>query len=93
MDQTTPVILKAYAPEQNKVIVEVSSGYRYTSDLTSFSRVYCYPRTPEDWDSVFIDSDGLALIWSTRFEVHVDQIIACAIHKELISSDQELHAP
>jgi hypothetical protein len=44
--------------------------------------VYCYPKTEEEWRQVAIDSYGLGLVWTTRFEVHVDQVIGLADRRE-----------
>jgi hypothetical protein len=82
MGTSPPVILKVLAPEFKKVVVETSNGKRYHSDLSSFSNVYCFPKSDSEWRSVGPDSAGFALVWSSRFEVHVDQIIALATKVE-----------
>ncbi len=79
MDNTPPIILNVATPEFGRVRVACSDGLTYDADLSSFSRVYCYPTNFEQWKKVSIDSYGLGLIWSSRFEVHVDQIIGSAI--------------
>ena len=53
-------------------------GFAHLADLGSFSSVYCYPGTREAWDEVTPDSSGYALVWTSRFEVHIDQVIALA---------------
>ena len=78
MGLANPVILKVTTPEYSRVVVETSDGLRYSSDLSSLARVYCYPPDKAAWDQVAPDSYGLALVWTTRFEVHVDQVIALA---------------
>lgn len=78
MDTTTPVILKVSAPEYKKIVIETSEGKRYHADLSSFSTVYCFPKSEAEWKKVSPDSYGFALIWSSRFEVHVDQVIDSA---------------
>jgi len=40
--------------------------------------VHCYPKDETTWRAVTPDAAGLALVWSTRFEVHVDQVLALA---------------
>lgn len=80
----TPVILNVSAPKLGMIIIEASNGNRYTSDLSSLKAVYCYPKTNEEWKKVNIDSYGLGLVWSSRFEVHVDQIVALATKIEPI---------
>src|SRR5437773_10166066 len=43
-----------------------------------FPTVHCYPKDAAAWSTVTPDAAGLALVWSTRFEVHVDQVLALA---------------
>jgi hypothetical protein len=78
MDATHPVILKVATPDHGRVVIDASNGMRYETDLGSFSDVYCYPRTRAAWDEVTADSSGYALVWTSRFEVHIDQVIALA---------------
>jgi len=78
MGSANPVILRVTTPEYGRVVVEASDGLRYSADLSALSRVYCYPRDRAAWDQVAPDSHGLALVWTSRFEVHVDQVIALA---------------
>jgi hypothetical protein len=78
MGTSAPVILKVMTPEYGRVVIEASDGLRYHADLSSLARVYCYPQSKADWDRVAIDSYGLALVWASRFEVHVDQVVALA---------------
>lgn len=82
MGATTPVVVKAWAPEYGKVVVEASDGLRYHADLSSLSSVYCYPSSATAWQKVSVDTYGLALLWSTRFEAHMDQIVGLAFKKE-----------
>jgi hypothetical protein len=78
MGATAPLIARVETPEYGRVIINASDGKRYHADLSSFSRVYCYPKSREAWQAVGIDGWGLALVWTSRFEVHVDQILALA---------------
>lgn len=84
MGVTNPVILKIEMPEYKKIIIESSDGLRYHSDLSDLSRVYCFPKSREEWVQVSVDSYGRALIWTSRFEAHIDQIIGIAFKKEKI---------
>lgn len=84
MGSTTPVILSVSAPKLGTLVIEASDGNCYYSDLSSLKDVYCYPKTNEEWKKVNIDSYGLGLMWSSRFEVHVDQVIALATKVEVI---------
>ncbi|MEK7790765.1 MAG: hypothetical protein AAB309_03980 [Deltaproteobacteria bacterium] len=84
MGSSTPVILNVSVPKLGMIIIEASDGNRYYSDLDSLKTVYCYPKTNEEWKKVNIDSYGLGLVWSSRFEVHVDQIVALATKVESI---------
>lgn len=85
MGSTTPVVVNAWAPEYGKVIVEGSDGIRYHADLSSLSSVYCYPSTAATWQKLSVDTYGLALVWPTRFEVHMDQVVGLAYKKEPIA--------
>lgn len=84
MDTATPVILRVEAPSYGRVVVEASDGVRYHANLSSLSPVYCYPRDAAAWRQVSPDSYGLGLIWASRFEVHVDQVIGLAERTESI---------
>ncbi|MBF0104421.1 MAG: hypothetical protein HQM16_03735 [Deltaproteobacteria bacterium] len=85
MDKATPVIVAVETPAYKCVVIEASDGYRYTADLSFFSGVYCYPKDMGEWQRVFIDKDGLSLVWSTRFEVHVDQVLANVVKRQPVS--------
>lgn len=82
MGPTNPVILNVSTPEYQRVIIDCSNGIRYYSDLSALNAVYCFPKNKIDWDKVSPDSYGIALIWTTRFEAHIDQIIALAYKTE-----------
>lgn len=85
MGSPNPLIIKVSTPEYKKVIVDASDGNRYHSDLSSLEKVYCFPKTKTEWDKVSSDSFGSALIWESRFEAHMDQIIGLAYKIELIT--------
>jgi hypothetical protein len=76
------VILRVTTPDYRRVVIEASDGFRYQADLSSFESVHCFPRTKDDWDRVAVDSYGLGLVWTTRFEVHVDQVVGLASRRE-----------
>lgn len=78
MGRSTPLIRSVATPEYGRVTVEASDGNRYSADLTSFRRVFCFPSDTEAWSRVSIDSYGLGLVWACRFEVHADQIFSLA---------------
>ena len=73
MDNTFEVIKSVSTPEYKKVIIETNNK-RYSADLGDFLKVYCFP-SEEEWPKVSIDSRGIDLVWPSRFEVHVDQVI------------------
>lgn len=83
MGTPSPVILKVATPSYGRVVIETTDGHRYHAELSTFETVHCYPRTLDDWQHVAIDSYGLGLIWTSRFEVHVDQVIGLADRKEV----------
>jgi hypothetical protein len=78
MGPSNPLIAFVATPAFGRVVIEASDGKSYSADLSSFSRVHCYPQTFERWQAVAPDEAGLTLVWTSRFEVHVDQIIALA---------------
>ena len=78
MGTTTPLIIKVETPDYKKIVIETTDGFRYESDLTALENVYCFPANKTEWDLVSPDSFGTALIWTSRFEVHIDQIIGLA---------------
>lgn len=78
MGATAPLIARVETPSYGRVVIEGSDGKRYHADLSSLSKVYCYPKTDEAWQEVSIDAYGLSLVWTSRFEVHVDQVIGLA---------------
>lgn len=78
MGSTHSLIISVNTPEFGKVIIETSDGFRYFSDLMPISKVYCFPKNKTEWDQVSPESYGLALVWSSRFEVHLDQVIGLA---------------
>ena len=84
MDTTNPVILNVSTPQYQRVVIEASNGIRYFCDLSALSKVYCFPKTEKDWSKVSPDSYGLGLVWESRFEVHVSQIVALADKIETI---------
>ena len=84
MGSPTAVILAVATPQYRHVVVDSSDGNRYHTDLASFESVYCFPKTEQQWQQVSMDSYGLALVWSSRFEVHLDQVIALAHKTEMI---------
>ena len=78
MGSPTPIIRSVSTPAYGRVIIEASDGKRYSADLTRFRSVPCFPRDAEAWSRVSIDSYGLALVWTCRFEVHADQVMGLA---------------
>ena len=78
MGASPRLIAGVVTPAYGRVVIEASDGNQYHADLSSLSKVYCYPETEEAWLRVGIDAYGLALVWTSRFEVHVDQIIGLA---------------
>ena len=86
MGSASPVIVAFAALDRPKLVIEASDGKRYFADLSDLSSVHCFPRDDTEWNQASIDSHGLALVWKSRFEVHVDQIIGLATRSEAISS-------
>ena len=74
MGAASALIVSVSTPGYGQVVVDASDGRRYHADLSALAAVYCFPRTAEEWEQVAPDADRLALVWTTRFEVHIDQI-------------------
>lgn len=87
------MIRSVSTPAYMRVSIEATDGNRYEANLSSFSGVFCFPRTAQEWASVSIDSYGLDLVWATRFEVHVDQVIGLADRVEPCSAPSVTAAP
>lgn len=86
MDKSPEVIVSFEMPSYGLVIIDTSNRLRYHADLSSLSQTYCYPKNLEQWKKASIDSYGLALVWQSRFEVHIDQIIGLASNTESLGS-------
>jgi hypothetical protein len=86
MGGATPVIRAVSTPAYGRVVIEASDGKRYSADLSSFCGVSCYPADADAWSRVSIDSYGLALVWSCRFEVHADQVVGLADKVERVEA-------
>ena len=78
MGNTAPIIAKIFVHAYKKIILETSDGYRYHSDLSSLSAVYCLPKNEDEWKKCSIDSYDLGIIWSSQFEVYSDQLVGLA---------------
>ena len=85
MDRPAPLILSVATPAYGQVAIDTSDGNRYRADLTPLSAVYCFPPNMKEWRKVSIDGYGLALVWSFRFEAHVDQVIGLATRVESVA--------
>lgn len=84
MGHAARVILKVEARKLGLVVIETSDGFRYHSDLSSLSTVYCYPKNDAEWSKVGVDNYGRALQWGSRFEAHIDQLVALATRTERV---------
>lgn len=94
MGSSTPVIRSVSTPAYMRVCIEANDGNRYFADLSSFATVYCFPRDLDEWSHVSIDSYGLGLVWASRFEVHVDQIVGLTTSVEPVQAHAETrHLP
>ena len=82
------IIVKVTPLRCSKIQIETNSGKRYTSNLEEFKKVFCFPKTKRDWENVSITTGGYSLTWSTRFEVHVDQVIDAAMKVEKLKLTQ-----
>ncbi|MBL6991097.1 MAG: hypothetical protein ISR65_15025 [Bacteriovoracaceae bacterium] len=84
MDQANIVIQFVKALTMPQIEIIASNGIRYISDLKEYSSIKCFPTSQKDWEKVGVTTYGFNLTWASRFEVHVDQVIACAISEESI---------
>lgn len=85
MDCSNKIIRSIEAIEYKKIKVIFSDGTMVFSDLSDFSDVYCFP-VKNDWKNCSIDSYGRGIIWSSRFEVHIDQVVdnSYSVEKEAV---------
>jgi hypothetical protein len=74
MDSANKIIKYFEVLEYKKIKIVLNDGTVIFSDLSELDDVYCFP-AEKDWNKISIDNYGRGLIWSTRFEVHIDQII------------------
>ena len=85
MNNKSELISKVTPLKYNKISLETSLGRRYSSDLSFFQKVHCYPKIV-DWEKVSIDKDSLGLSWSSKFKVTLSQIKDSAFKVEDIKS-------
>ena len=78
MDKAHQLIVNVKVLGMPRIAIETNAGKRFTSDLSKFKSVYCFPPSQSEWNNVSITTGGHSLTWTTRFEVHVDQVIDAA---------------
>jgi CTP:phosphocholine cytidylyltransferase-like protein len=84
MDSTDTVVKNVRPLQLPLIEIESTDGYVYTSDLSRFKSVYCFPLTQNEWNEVF-QMEGDRIVWKNRFEVHIDQAMASIIKKTKMS--------
>lgn len=84
MDQSNILIQSVKALTIPRVEIQATNGKVYISDLKEYSAVKCFPKNQEEWEKVGITTQGFNLTWSSRFEVHIDQLIDGAISESNI---------
>ena len=84
MDQTNIVITAVKSLQLPKIEFETNEAKRYVSDLSEFKNVFCFPKNQKEWKDLSITASGFNVTWGTRFEVHIHQIIDCAISEQAI---------
>ena len=77
MDSANKIIRHFEIIEYKKIKIILNDGTIIFSNLKDFDDVYCFPRENQ-WGLISIDSYGRGLIWPSRFEIHIDQIIDSA---------------
>lgn len=71
-------------PDYNFIKIILTDGSSYTANLSSdFSKLFCYPRTLNEWKKAKINEGAFAIEWSTGLDIHFDQIIAIAENQKL----------
>ena len=73
INSTHKAIKEVEGFEYKKIRITLTDGTIFVADLSEFESVYCFP-TSDQWNEVSVDSYGRRLIWSSRFEVHIDQV-------------------
>lgn len=84
MDQSNIVIQSVKALKKPQIEFTATDGKVYIADLKDYSSIKCFPTSQKEWENVGITTYGFNLTWSSRFEVHVDQLIDAAISSENI---------
>lgn len=88
MDSASTIILKVEPDGYKKLIVDTNGSERHFVDFsgTDLEKVYCFPKSEDEWEKVSVDGYGRGLIWSCRFEAHIDQVLLFSKRKEDTSS-------
>ena len=79
MDQTNILATSVSPLDSPKIEVLTTNGMRYVTDLSKFKTVNCFPKNQQEWEKVFITEGGYNITWSSRFEVHIGQVIDHAL--------------
>lgn len=77
-------IVKLSVPAFEELEITLTNGNTYRAHMGEFSRVYCYPRTPEAWAQAFIGEDRIDVQWPDGFAVHLDQIVPRSNFSQLV---------
>jgi hypothetical protein len=63
----------------NIIHITLSDNSEYTADISSFSKVHCYPKNEQEWALAYIGECAIDVEWSSGFGIHLDQIAGLAM--------------
>ena len=84
MDQTNILVSSVSPLDLPKLEVVTNEGIKYTTDLSDFKKVHCFPSSQQKWEKVSISAGGHNITWACRFEIHVHQAIDHSLKSEEI---------
>lgn len=65
----------------NIITIQLYDGSEYTADISSFQKVYCYPKDQTEWEKAFIGEFKADIQWPCGFDIHLHQIADLAMEQ------------
>lgn len=74
--------LKSFQLVQYNIIsITLNDNSTYTADISSFQKVYCYPKDLTEWEKAFIGEFKADIQWPCGFDIHLHQIADLAMEQ------------
>ena len=65
--------LKSFQLVQYNIIsITLNDNSTYTADISSFQKVYCYPKDLTEWEKAFIGEFKADIQWPCGFDTHIE---------------------